>query len=155
MPIDISSSHGIFDFLVQGEQYSLGDVVSERKYRTLVLDDDELIRELFRVALEADGRCEVVTASAYREAEQLCQQENFDIFFLDYHLPEGIGWNLANQALNVCPGQRVPHVILMSGTVNAEDVCVNDRFSDKAILFSKPFSVNELYQLIDTLVQSR
>lgn len=131
-----------------------GNAVGDRKYRVLVLDDDELIRELFRVALEADGRCEVVTVSAYREAERLCQQEKFDIFFLDYHLPEGIGWNLAHKALDVRPGQRVPHVVLMSGTVNAEDVCVTDRFSDRTILFSKPFSVNELYQLVDTLTSA-
>ena len=131
----------------------MGDVVSDRKYRVLILDDDELIRELFRVALEADGRCEVTTVSAYREAERLCQQDEFDIFFLDYHLPEGIGWNLAHKILNVRPGQRVPHVVLMSGTVNREDVCVSDRFSDKTVLFSKPFCVNELYQLIDSLIQ--
>lgn len=125
------------------------------KHRVLVLDDDTLIRELFVVALEMDGRCQAVPVASYREAEHRCREEDFSLVFLDYHLPEGIGWNLAQTALAAREGKHAPQVVLMSGTVDESDVCVSERFSAQAILFPKPFSVNELFALLDRLLPTR
>jgi excisionase family DNA binding protein len=54
--------------------------------RILVVDDEEPVREVLQLALEARGY-EVVLAKDGREALRIARQESFDLIFLDVLLP--------------------------------------------------------------------
>jgi len=53
----------------------------------LVVDDDEMLREVARVALETVGGWEVITAESGGEAQRLAASEQPDVVLLDVMMP--------------------------------------------------------------------
>ena len=59
---------------------------STAKKGVLVIDDEEIIRQLFKETLEAGG-CQVTTAKSGTEAVALVQSASFDLIFIDLKMP--------------------------------------------------------------------
>jgi len=59
---------------------------STAKKGVLVIDDEEIIRQLFKETLEASG-CHVITAKSGAEAVALVKSSSFDLIFMDLKMP--------------------------------------------------------------------
>lgn len=72
----------------------------------LVVDDDEVIRELFRNTLAEEGHT-VVTAGSSAEGLMQVRRRDFGLVFLDLKMPEMDGAELFRQIRIIRPGQPV------------------------------------------------
>ena len=115
-----------------------------KNLKTLLVDDDEMIRDALAVAFESKGCC----LKTYENAEkglQALEEERFDIIICDFMLPGMDGVEFFKLV-----GSCQSHIlkILISGYGNKE---LNDELSRIGVhaFIQKPFSVK---QLINSLV---
>ena len=99
------------------------------KARILVVDDEELIRTLFKETLEEQGHT-VVTAGSSTEGIECVRGWDFDIVFLDLKMPEIDGAELLKQMRTIKPGLPVT---IITGFLNSE-------MMERALKYG-PFSV--------------
>ena len=88
----------------------------EVRHGVLVVDDDEVIRELFRNTLEEEG-ITVVTTATSAEGLQQVRQRGFGLAFLDLEMPDMDGAELFRQIKIIRPGQPV---IIITGYPDSE-----------------------------------
>jgi DNA-binding NtrC family response regulator len=74
--------------------------------RVLVVDDEEIVRESYRLVL-ADAGYEVRTVSNGREALQMCRAEHFDVLLADIRMPDMDGLEMSREVVREFPGTRV------------------------------------------------
>jgi len=93
---------------------ALGDIVRrdstapDRKLRVVVADDARDLRLVLRIALEQDGRFEIVgEASDGAGAVAACTAEHPDVVILDLVMPGTDGWYALEQVVGACPGACV------------------------------------------------
>lgn len=85
--------------------------------RVLIADDHELLRDVLRSYLEAEGGFEAVTVADLPSAlERLAAEDRFDLVLLDYAMPGMDGFAGLEQAIAAAP--ETP-VALMSGLAPA------------------------------------
>jgi len=75
----------------------LGDSVDWNNIRIFAVDDDPVIREFFVGFFDNIGVSYAIAASGEDAAEMLKEDNNYDIFFLDWNLPGMNGIELAKQ----------------------------------------------------------
>ena len=63
------------------------------RYRILVVDDEEMLRQMVRDILEKEGYT-VLTAASCAQALETCRRETVDAVLLDVMLPDGDGFSL-------------------------------------------------------------
>ncbi|AOL23821.1 NarL/FixJ family response regulator [Erythrobacter litoralis] len=81
--------------------------------RVLIADDHDLLRDVLRSYLEAEGGFSVVTAADLPSAlELVAGEEGFDLLLLDYAMPGMNGFDGLAKAIAAVPGTPVA---LMSG----------------------------------------
>lgn len=107
--------------------------------RVLVVDDEECIRHIMTLMLEADGQ-RVESAADGEQAVARCAAEHFDVVFLDLMLPGSISGAETLERLRRCsPATRI---VLMTGRGrDADTVRCMDR-ADATVL--KPFYRQEV-----------
>ena len=105
--------------------------------RILVIDDDEDIQDVARVALEVVGGWEVITASSGSEGLRLAATEQPDAILLDVMMPDLDGIATLKQLKANPITQPIP-VILLTAKVQSSD---RDRFAQLDIIgiIAKPF----------------
>jgi len=116
-----------------------------------VVDDNEEIRELLRLWLEA-RECRVVEASDGAEAVEVARRERPDLIFMDLHLPEIDGFSAAYRIrLYGGAGSRVPIVAISADGVLGVEVQHPSRGRDVGFndFAPKPFSPGQLEQLLE------
>ena len=74
----------------------------QRKCLILCVDDHEDTSEMLKLLLSHED-AEVVTAVTMAEALELAQSQNFDLYVLDKHLPDGSGIELCRKLVEVTP----------------------------------------------------
>jgi len=77
--------------------------MSEVKCRILYVDDHEDSAEMFKILLSSSDY-EVETAQTVEEAIRRAQAEEFDLYVLDKHLPDGSGTDLCRKLNALTPG---------------------------------------------------
>jgi len=89
--------------------------------RTLIVDDDDDVRELVHLIIDlADNGVEVVAeASSAAEGLACWRAERPAVIVLDDQMPGGTGLAMAETVLAECPAQRV---ILFSASLDARTV---------------------------------
>jgi CheY-like chemotaxis protein len=87
--------------------------------RVLVVDDDDLLREVARVALEAVGGWEVLTAASGAQALTVAAAEQPDVLLLDVMMP-GMDGPSTVRALQQDPTTRTIPVIFLTAKVGGE-----------------------------------
>src|SRR3954454_4497166 len=120
--------------------------------RILVVDDDQQVRQLLRVAFSASG-FDVVGVATGEQALQSLAQGGFDLVVLDVRMPGMSGIEVLRQVRSSTTTQATP-VILLTGE---DDVAsrvqgLNLGASDYV---GKPFDVDELVGRVHSQVQSR
>lgn len=116
--------------------------------KLLLIEDDELLRELLHEFLADDGFA-VVEAQDGKTAQSLLQSDTYDVILCDLFMPNMDGISLIRWLRG--QGQSTP-VIILSGTISTdinqvlEDLSVTDRFF-------KPLTSEELNRLSERLQQ--
>ncbi|MDQ2976105.1 MAG: response regulator [Acidobacteriota bacterium] len=75
----------------------------QAKCRVLCIDDHEDTSEMLQLLLSHEDY-EVVTALSCDAAFQLATSEEFDLYVLDRHLPDGSGLDLCQRLTKATPG---------------------------------------------------
>lgn len=75
----------------------------QAKCRVMCIDDHQDTSEMLKLLLSQEDY-EVVTAVSCEEALQLAKAEEFDLYVLDRHLPDGSGLQLCQDLAKATPG---------------------------------------------------
>lgn len=118
--------------------------------RILVVDDDEDIQDVARVALEIVGGWEVITASSGSEGLDLAASQQPDAILLDVMMPDLDGIATLKQLKANATTQKIP-VILLTAKVQSGD---RDRFAplDIAGIIPKPFKTMLLAERVAEII---
>jgi CheY-like chemotaxis protein len=117
--------------------------------RILVVDDDDVIRQLITVNLELEG-FDVVQAVDGLDALEKVKQANPQVVTLDVMMPRLDGWEAAAR-LRADPQTAHVKVILLSARAQEADLQRGERIGVDAYL-TKPFDPDELIETVRRLV---
>jgi len=118
--------------------------------RVMVVDDDENIRDVFRLMLRQLG-FDVITAGSGEEAVSLMLDRGLmlDFVVLDLKMPGMTGWQCHEEVRRLRPGLPV---IISSGY----DPSPESRKADFPDVFlRKPFSLQSLRQAVTSILETR
>jgi CheY-like chemotaxis protein len=113
-------------------------VKSSKKQRVLVVDDQALVAESLKVALEFQGY-EVHTAESGREALALLESLKFDVIFTDFGMPEMNGHEFASIIK-----AREPRQPIIMVTAHADSILNVEALPQVDMVICKPWSLEEL-----------
>jgi CheY-like chemotaxis protein len=114
----------------------------------LVVDDNEVQRELIRDLLEPLGFV-VVSAASGRECLQIVEQTNPNLILLDIAMPGMDGWEVAQQ-LRRHQGKRPAILILSANAIDPHHMLEAERLYDDTLM--KPIDLRQLLKKIHALV---
>jgi signal transduction histidine kinase/ActR/RegA family two-component response regulator len=135
-----SGSHGSA-FAVGGE-----------RLRVLVVDDEEVVRDVLQEALENEG-CEVIAAESGEEALRLYDENKgqIDLVFTDIGLSEMTGWELVTAIRK--RSETIP-LAIVSGW--AEAISWDTRNAAKADwVVSKPFDISKISKIANEISERK
>ena len=114
-----------------------------KTFKTLLVDDDEFIRDALKIAFSAKG-CALRVAETAEEGLEAIEQEQFDIIISDYRLPGINGLDFLKQA-NVIQPQAVTFLITAYRDEHIFSEALSKGVTD---CIEKPFSVKALVTLL-------
>jgi len=114
--------------------------------RVLVVDDDRAIREMLRVALEAEGYAVSVLDDGLRVAETLLGMEEPCVVLMDLMMPRVSGWEVCRQLEADARLARHPLAVMTAGLMKG-DTCPPPARK----LLCKPFGLDQIYGLVESL----
>ena len=118
------------------------------KARILVIDDEEMIRALFKETLEELGH-KVITAETASEGLELVKQRDFDLIFLDLKLPGMDGAELFHRIKTIKP--TLP-VAIITGYPES-DLMARALAHGPFAVMSKPFSESDIITAVNDFLQ--
>src|SRR5262245_34864037 len=110
--------------------------------RVLVVDDDDSIREMIKLALSSEGY-EVVTAPDGAAALALLPRMRPELVLLDMKMPLMDGWEFARR-YHQLPDPKPPIVVLTA----AQDAARRATEVGAADYLAKPFAIDQLLDLV-------
>ena len=119
----------------------------------LVIDDEEMIRKSFILALESDGY-QVQTAESGDEGIRKARETEFDLIFLDLRMPGIDGVETLRQLWGI--GQTVPIYITTAyydDFLDRLQDCANDHIS--FFLLKKPVDRDEIGSIARVVSENR
>jgi CheY-like chemotaxis protein len=116
--------------------------------RVLVVDDDDVIRQLITVNLELEG-FEVATAVDGQDCLDKVKDVAPDVITLDIMMPRLDGWEAASR-LRADPATADIKVVLLSARAQEADLERGSRIGVDAYL-TKPFDPDELIDVVRRL----
>jgi CheY-like chemotaxis protein len=116
--------------------------------RVLVVEDDDVIRQLITVNLELEG-FEVVAAVDGQDALDKVEDANPDVVTLDVMMPRLDGWATAER-LRENPATAKLKIVLLSARAQEADLQRGERIGVDAYL-TKPFDPDELIDVVRRL----
>ena len=118
------------------------------KANILVVDDEEMIRVLFREVLENSGHS-VTTAETGFEGLELVKQRDFDLVFLDLKMPGMVGDELFGRIKAIKP--RLP-VTIITGYPDSELMARALAHGPFGVM-KKPFGESEIIAAVDNFLR--
>jgi two-component system KDP operon response regulator KdpE len=112
--------------------------MTEAMHQILVVEDDDGIRNVLRVLLEAENY-RVVEATTARRGEIEARSHKPDLLLVDLGLPDGDGIEVIKRVRAWSP---VPILVLSARTLEAQKIAALDAGADDYV--AKPFSAPEL-----------
>ena len=116
--------------------------------RVLVVDDDDVIRQLITVNLELEG-FDVATAIDGQDCLDRVKDVRPDVITLDVMMPRLDGWEAAGR-LRADPDTAGIKVVLLSARAQEADLERGSRIGVDAYL-TKPFDPDELIEVVRRL----
>ena len=124
--------------------------MASRPGRVLVVDDDEVIRQLISVNLELEG-FEVHTAVDGQDCLDTIKDVAPDVVTLDVMMPRLDGWETATR-LRSDPSLNSVRVVLLSARAQEADLERGQRIGVDAYL-TKPFDPDDLVATVRRLIE--
>lgn len=115
----------------------------------LIVDDEESVRESFRLALQDDY--ELVFAEDAKATLRILKGQTFDLCLLDIMLPDGSGLDLLRQIKRRDESIDVIMVTALTGVDTALDAMKLGAYD----YITKPYKIDELYELIKRVLTKR
>lgn len=126
------------------------EALPQSQARVLLVDDDPLMRESLRAALQSAGHS-VVEAANGRDAYQLLLSTTVDLLVTDLVMPEREGLELIQQV-------RASHadlpIVAISGAFDGRFLLLAQTFGATAAL-PKPFPMDRLLRTVQTILERR
>ena len=114
----------------------------------LIVEDQEKIKEFLSEGLAQAGY-KVLSTDSGRDAENLCQKENFDLIVLDIGLPDQSGFDTAR---NLRAKGYLGSILMLTGFASVSDKVKGlDAGADDYLL--KPFELDELLARVRALLR--
>ena len=117
--------------------------------RVLVVDDDDVIRQLITVNLDLEG-FDVVTAVDGQDALEKVKDADVQVVTLDVMMPRVDGWEAATR-LRADPETAHVKIVLLSARAQEADLQRGEKIGVDAYL-TKPFDPDELIETVRRLV---
>ena len=119
------------------------------RLRILLVEDEGMLREAFRLLLE-DGGYKVIEAGSAAEARAAITQEVPNLVLLDLGLPDAPGLDLARELKND-PRTAGAVIVALTGRVGAEEkqACLD---AGCKAYYAKPVSPKQLLQALPGLL---
>ena len=121
-----------------------------KKMKTLLIDDDELIRDSFRLAFSQKG-CFLMAVETAEEGLCVLQNNKFDIIISDFTLPGMNGIDFFRQA---AINQTDTANVLISGSISPEKLSEKNEAKVHDFV-QKPFSVTALANTLAALTENK
>ena len=109
----------------------------------LVVDDQDLVRDVVRIALEEAGYRVLVAASPLAALELVAHERDIDLLLVDIVMPEMDAFELAGKLSVDLPGVQV---LYMSGYTDARE---------EGHFIQKPFSPSQLVATVESILGGR
>lgn len=121
-----------------------------RKWKILIVDDEELIRELINMALE-EFECELRSSNNTADGFKVAEEFRPDLIISDVLMPGGTGDKLVWRIRTEIPGYD-PHAILMSGYSELTQNQIESLRIDRII--EKPFQLSQIVSVVKEVLKS-
>lgn len=118
--------------------------------QVLVVDDNELVRSVVVKILEAAG-FETTEVANGKEAVETCEELDFDVIVMDYHMPIMNGLEAA-KAIRSGKDRSVP-ILCLSGHCDSLRSELSDAGADRFL--PKPVRPIELVEVVSCLARTR
>lgn len=119
--------------------------------QVLVIDDDDGVREIIQLSLEAVAGWDILSASSGREGIAIAQDKQPDLILLDVMMPEEDGVVVYKQLQANARTQAIPTILLTAKAQASE----RQSFMELGIngVITKPFQAtalaNDITQMLD------
>ncbi len=122
-------------------------------FTILVVDDHPINRRVATAMLEKIGYVSDVAEDGPAALRAVANKE-YDIIFMDLHMPGMSGIEATTQILNTLDGRRVPHIVAMTASVFEEDraACRNAGMQD---FVAKPIDLAQIDKVLRRIAQQR
>ncbi|MBK7842305.1 MAG: response regulator [Bdellovibrionales bacterium] len=121
-----------------------------RKWKILIVDDEELIRELINMALE-EFECELRSSNNTADGFKVAEEFRPDLIISDVLMPGGTGDKLVWRIRTEIPGYD-PYAILMSGYSELTQNQIESLRIDRII--EKPFQLSQIVSIVKEVLKS-
>jgi len=121
-----------------------------KKMKTLLIDDDELIRDSFQLAFSQKG-CFLMAVETAEEGLCVLQNNKFDIIVSDFTLPGMNGIDFFKQA---AINQTDTANVLISGNISSKKLLEKNE-AEVHDFVQKPFSVTDLAHTLAALTENK
>ncbi|MDJ1169041.1 response regulator [Roseofilum sp. BLCC_M154] len=119
--------------------------------RILVIDDDDGVREIIQISLEAAAGWDVIPTSSGQEGIEVAAIEQPDAILLDMMMP-GMDGKATYQALQANPlTQKIPTILLTAKAKNSEKQQFIEDLGVTGVI-TKPFDAMGLVQQMCSLL---
>ncbi len=119
--------------------------------KILIVDDEEVICDLIVMVLEPEGH-ELLIQTEGSGVVELVREEKPDLILLDIMLPGVDGYTIQNTLSEDLELKKIP-IIMMTAKSKMEDVFKTA--PNVSSFISKPFSVHELTEKVNSALKSR
>jgi len=119
--------------------------VEGAKARIMVIDDDELVRSLFKETLEEQGHT-VVTVGTSVQGIDYAKQREFDLVFLDLKMPDIDGAELLKQIRSAKPKLPVTIITGYPGSEMMQRALKEGPFG----VMNKPFDDSDIVDAVNS-----
>ncbi|MEE8400126.1 MAG: response regulator [Desulfobacterales bacterium] len=122
-------------------------------YRILVVDDEELIRQVIQDHLEKIGY-EIDSADSFKSAISLVQANEYNIIITDKNMPHPDGTHESGMSLLEFVSKHYPHIeVLMMTGYPTPDTAAGSIKMGAFDYLAKPFSMAELQSKIERILE--
>jgi CheY-like chemotaxis protein len=129
-----------------GKNQNASSQSSKCKFKILVVDDSQNIREMLEDFLDFEGH-QPVLAKDGKEALELFSEQDFDLVITDLGMPGMSGWTLSKHIKEKKPETPIIIITGWGAQLSDEDWKKNE----VEFLLSKPFHLDQVKHAIDTV----
>ena len=117
-------------------------------FKLLVVEDSSMIRNLF-MDIFSEDRFAILTASSGAKALELAHAELPQLIFLDLHLPDTDGWQVAKSLRSNAATAAIPLIVMTGQLLKTEEY---SPYFDEFL--QKPFQLKQLRSMVDSWLRT-